>query len=63
MKRCSYILIGFQENFENIDNLQYFYKLRKKISNDYQIKIIRNKFYRGSIIKKQNHYYFIAKKI
>ena len=63
MKKSSYILIGFQENFENINNLQYFYKLRKKISNNFQIKIIRNNFYRGNIIKKQNHYYFIAKKI
>ncbi len=63
IKNCTYILISFQENFEDIDNLQYFYKLRKKISNNFQIKIIKNKFYKGSLIKKQNHFYFIAKKI
>ena len=56
IKNSKYILISFQENFEDIDNLKYFYKLRKKISNNFKIKIIKNKFYNGNFFKKQNHF-------
>ncbi len=63
MKHNNYILISFQENFENINNLKYFKDLEKKISNKFQVKIIKNKFYRGNIFKKQNHFYFLAKKV
>ena len=63
IKSSNYILISFQENFENIDNLKYFRKLQKKISNKFQIKIFKNKFYKGNFLKKQNHFYFLAKKI
>ena len=63
IKNSNYILISFQENFENIDNLKYFRKLQKKISNKFQIKIFKNKFYKGNFLKKQNHFYFLAKKI
>ena len=62
MKKSNYLLIGFQENFENIDNLKYFYQLKKKISNNYEIKIIKHKFYKGGLIKKQNHFYFLGAK-
>ena len=61
--KSNYILISFQENFENINNLQYFKILQKKISNKFQIKISKNKFYKGSLLKKQNHFYFLGKKI
>ncbi len=62
IRNSNYILISFQENFENIDNLKYFRKLQKKISNRFQIKIFKNKFYKGNFLKKQNHFYFLAKK-
>jgi len=57
-----YILISFQEEFEDINNLNYFKKLKDKISNQFDVKIIKNKYYRGNFIYKQNHYYFLAKK-
>ena len=58
-----YILICFQENFENIDNLKYFNLLKKKLSNKYKIVIKINRFYKGNIFYKQNHYFFIGKKL
>lgn len=63
IKGSKYILISFQEKFENIDNLRYFYKLKNKISNRFQTKIIENKFYKGNFIHKQKHFYFLAKKL
>jgi hypothetical protein len=57
-----YILIGFQEKFEDINNLNYFNSLKKKLSNKFKIKIIKNEFYKGNLLKKQNHFYFLAKK-
>lgn len=63
ISNSKYILIGFQEKFENIDNLKYFKNLKKKLKNKFNIKIIKNKFYRGNFFFKQNHYYFIGKKL
>tara|TARA_B100000787_G_C16186991_1_gene295245 strand:+ start:1010 stop:1951 length:942 start_codon:yes stop_codon:yes gene_type:complete len=63
LKNSRYVLICFQEKFEEIDNLKYFNQLKYNLSNNYKIKIIRNKFYKGNFIKKQNHYYFLAKKL
>jgi len=57
-----YILIGFQEKFENINNLKYFAKLEKKISNIFDVRIVKNKYYKGNLINRQNHYYFLGKK-
>lgn len=57
-----YILICFQENFENINNLRYFKNLKFKLSKKYKIKIIKNNFYTGNILFKQNHYFFLAKR-
>lgn len=57
-----YILISFQENFENINNYKYFDNLKKKISHKFDVKIILNKHYRGNFFSRQNHYYFICKK-
>ncbi len=62
IKTCNYILIGFQENFEDINNFTYFKNFKKKIENRFQVKIIKNKFYKGNLINKQNHFYFLAKK-
>ena len=62
IKNSSYVLIAFQEIFENTNNLNYFNSLKKKISNEFQVKILKNQFYRGSLVKSQNHFYFLAKK-
>ena len=58
-----YIFISFQEKFEDINNLKYFYNLKKKLENKFDIKIIKNKFYKGNFIHKQNHYFFVGKKL
>ena len=57
-----FILICFQEKFEDIDNLKYFQNLRQKLLSKFNIKIIKNKFYKGNFLFKQNHYFFIGKK-
>ena len=62
IKNSKYILIGFQENFENINNLKYFNNLKNRISNKFNVNIVKNKFYKGNVINKQNHFYFLAKK-
>jgi hypothetical protein len=58
-----YVLISFQEKFENINNLKYFNILKKKLSYKFDIKIVLNKHYIGNFFSRQNHYYFICKKI
>jgi hypothetical protein len=63
IKNSDFILISFQEFFEKIDNLKYFNYLKNELSDLFDIKIVKNKYYKGNVFKKQNHYYFIAKKI
>ncbi len=58
-----YIFICFQEKFENIDNLKYFNNLKIKLKNKFNIRITKNRFYKGNFIFKQNHYFFIGKKL
>ena len=61
--KSKYILISFQEKFEDINNLEYFEKLKSKLSKKFEIKIKKNKFYKGNLFHKQNHYYFVAKRL
>ena len=63
IKRNDFILICFQEKFEDINNLKYFNNLKRKISNKFMVKIIKNKFYTGNMINKHNHYFFVGKKL
>ena len=63
IKNSKFILISFQENFENINNLIYFLKLKKNLKKKFQIKIIENDFYKGNFIKKQKHFFFIGQKL
>jgi hypothetical protein len=63
MRNNDFILICFQEKFEDINNLKYFNTLKSKISDEFNIKILKNKFYTGNIINKHNHYFFIGKKL
>lgn len=58
-----YFLISFQENFENINNLKYFQKMNNLLKKEFSCKILKNKFYKGNIFRKQNHYFFIGKKL
>ncbi len=63
ISKSRYILISFQEKFENVNNLNYFKFLRSRLSKKFEIKIIKNKFYNGNIFTKQNHYFLIGKKL
>ena len=63
MKNSKLILICFQENFENINNLRYFENLKNNLKNKFKIKIFENKFYKGNFFKKQKHFFFVAKKL
>lgn len=63
IKNSKLILISFQENFENIDNLKYFNNLKKNLEKKFEIKIIKNEFYKGNFFKNQKHFFFIAKKL
>tara|TARA_B100001250_G_scaffold413184_1_gene446486 strand:- start:2265 stop:3209 length:945 start_codon:yes stop_codon:yes gene_type:complete len=57
------ILISFQENFENIDNLKYFNKLKLELNKKFKLYLLQNKFYKGNILKKQKHFFLIGKKL
>ena len=61
--RYENIMISFQENFENIDNLKYFKNLQENLKYKYNIKIILNKFYKGNILKPEKHYFLFGKKL
>ena len=63
VESSKFILISFQESFEEIDNLSYFKKLKKKLDNKFHIKILKNPYYNGNIFRRQNHYFFIGKKL
>ena len=63
IRNSKLILISFQENFENIDNLKYFKNLKKNLEKKFEIKIIKNEFYKGNFFKKQKHFFFIAKRL
>ena len=53
-----YILICFQEKFESIDNLKYFNSLKLKLSKKFDIKIKKNKFYKGNIFNQTKSLFF-----
>ena len=62
MRNNDFILICFQEKFEDI-HLNIAIKSKSKISDEFNIKILKNKFYTGNMIDKHNHYFFIGKKL
>ena len=63
IKNSKYIFISFQEKFENLNNLEYFNSIKKLLSKKFEIKIIKNQFYKGNWFNKQNHYFLIGKKL
>ena len=58
-----YIFISFQQQFENINNLRFFNSLKVKLSKKFDIKKIKNKFFKGNFFLNQNHYFFLGKKL
>ena len=63
IQNSHYIFISFQQKFENIDNLKYFNDLKNKLKKKYKVIILKNKFYKGNFFNKQNHYFFIGRKL
>ncbi len=63
IENFDYIMISFQKNFEDIDNLEYFEDLKEKLKDRYDIKIIINEFYKGNLFKKERHYFLFGKKL
>ena len=61
--RYENIMISFQKNFEDINNLEYFNNLQENLKYKYNIKIIDNKFYKGNILKPEQHYFLFGKKL
>ena len=63
IKNSHFILICFQEKFEEIENLKYFENMKKKLSHNFKVKIINNEFYKGNIFNYQKHFFLIGKRI
>ena len=61
--KSKYIFISFQERFENINNLKYFSSLKTQLSKKFDIKIIKNRFYKGNFFFNQNHYFFLGRRL
>ena len=54
-------IISFQENFENINNKNYFLNYQKKIEGKAYIKIEKLIHYKRNFFNKNKHYYFFTK--
>ena len=54
-------VIGFQEKFENINNLNYFINYKKKNEKKCLVKIVKLQYYKKSFFNKSNHFYFFTK--
>lgn len=63
IENFDYIMISFQKNFEDINNLEYFEDLKEKLKDRYDIKIIINEFYKGNLFKEERHYFLFGKKL
>ena len=62
MKRHDYVIISFQEYFENINNLVYFKNFQYSLNTKYNFTLLPNNFYKGNIFNKQRHFFLIGKK-
>jgi hypothetical protein len=54
-------VIGFQEKFENINNINYFINYKKKIERKCLVKVDKLQYYKKSFFNKSNHFYFFTK--
>ena len=62
--KIPYILISFQDRFENINNIKYFRKIREKLhTQGYKTQISSLKYYNNAILNTNKHFYLFAKKI
>jgi hypothetical protein len=58
-----YIIISFQDKFENINNIKYFKKIKKKLDrNGYTTIISSLHHYNNSFLNTNKHFYLFAKR-
>jgi len=61
--KIPHILISFQDNFENINNLKYFQKIREKLDKKgYKTLVTGLQYYNNAIFNTNKHYYLFATK-
>ena len=61
--KIPYIQISFQDKFENINNLKYFEKIKKKLERrGYETQISGIKYYNNAILNTNKHFYLFARK-
>ena len=56
IKSSKYTIISFQENFEKINNYNFFVKQIKKLGSNYETKIDTYNHYNNSFLNKNKHY-------
>ena len=62
--KIPYILISFQDKFEDINNLKYFKKIKIKLDKQgYETQISALQYYNNAILNTNKHFYLFAKKI
>jgi hypothetical protein len=61
--KIPYILISFQDKFENINNLKYFEAIKIKLDKkNYETQISGLKYYNNAILNTNKHFYLFARK-
>ena len=61
--KIPYILISFQDKFENINNLKYFEKIKKKLDRKgYKTLISSLQHYNNAFLNTNKHFYLFAKR-
>lgn len=61
--KIPHILISFQDNFENINNLKYFQKIKEKLDKKgYKTLVTGLQYYNNAIFNTNKHYYLFATK-
>ena len=56
ISRSKYSIISFQENFENINNLKFFNKVKNKLKKKFIFNLQTFEHYNNSPLNKNNHY-------
>jgi hypothetical protein len=61
--KIPYIIISFQDKFENINNIKYFKKIRKKLDKKgYKTLINSLEHYNNAFLNTNKHFYLFAKR-
>ena len=56
INKSKYSIISFQENFENINNLKFFNKVKNKLKKKFIVNLHTFEYYNNSPLNKNNHY-------